>query len=231
MFDTKFVKVPRDGNIIVKDKVRHLEYNKHLNLYKRKRTFDGIYHLKHWNIIGNFIDLNKKLTCLEIGSHEGQSAMYFLKEILKHKDSKLYCCDPWIKSHWLNINPTNLCYEDLFDFNVKNNNGGSKIIKYRGVNSSLYQEEYFTKLFFDIIYIDDIHTYKSTVLNIDKCWPQLKIGGIIIFDDYEKDFAIYDEKDAIKFCDPVKKAVNEFIDRTDNLVIIFKEYQLILQKI
>ena len=224
--------LPVPNKTVIKEKVRQLQYNKDLNLYKRKRTFDGIYHLHNWTIISDYIDLKKPMKCLEIGSHEGQSAMYFLKYILTHTESSLICCDPWIKSHWLNIKPTNLCYEDVFNFNVVNNNGTNKIIKYQGTNNKLYLESWFKKCIFDIVYIDDIHTYESTVLNINNCWPQLKTGGIMIFDDYEKEHAIYDKTDAVKWCDPVKKAVSEFIKRDKkNIKILFKHYQLIIQKI
>ena len=174
---------------IVKGKSRRLHYNKDLNLYKRQRTFDGIHHLVHWSVIPKHIDVNKQLKCLEVGSHEGQSAMYFLKNILKHPHSELLCCDPWIKSHWLNLTPSNLCYEDVFDFNIKNNiNAGSyKINKYRGKNNQLYKEDWYQSddNTYDIIYIDDIHTYESTKLNIANGFPQLKVGGIMIFDDYD----------------------------------------------
>lgn len=234
--DNTWETVPKKNNIIIKGKSRQLEYNKDLNLYKRKRTFDGIHHLVHWNILSKYIDLNKPLKCLEIGSHEGQSAMYFLKYILNNPKSELICCDPWIKSHWLNLNPSNLCYEDVFDFNVRRNHGEDKIIKYDGLNSKLYKEPWFKNLKLDIVYIDDIHTYDSTVLNIKNCWPRLKTGGIMIFDDYEKKYAIYDKKEAAKFCDPVKKAVGEFFFKEEeknkkHIKVLFKQYQLIIQKI
>jgi len=226
---------------IIKGKPRRLSYNKDLNLYKRQRTFDGIYHLGNWEVISKHIDVNKPLKCLEVGTHEGQSSMYFLKNILKNPKSKLLCCDPWIKSHWLNLNPSNLCYEDVFDFNVKNNiklGSKNKLKKYRGKNSDLYKENWFKSKNnkYDIIYIDDIHTYESTKLNIENGFPKLKVGGIMIFDDYDKNFAIYgpdkNGKDAAFWCDPVKKAVDELLKKEkNNIEIVFQEYQMIIKKI
>jgi len=224
---------------IVKGKSRRLHYNKDLNLYKRQRTFDGIHHLVHWSVIPKHIDVNKQLKCLEVGSHEGQSAMYFLKNILKHPHSELLCCDPWIKSHWLNLTPSNLCYEDVFDFNIKNNiNGASyKITKYRGKNNQLYKEDWYQSddNTYDIIYIDDIHTYESTKLNIANGFPQLKVGGIMIFDDYDAKFATYEPdkqgRDAAFWCDPVKRAVDEFVQSTNQIEIIFQQYQMIIKKL
>lgn len=204
----------------IKGKDRKLSYCTELDLYKRFRTFDGVYHLHKWL---PFIDSTDRLQCLEIGTHEGQSAMFFNKKILLHEDSTLLCVDPFIKSHWLNLNPNGLCYEDIWDYNHSNN---KKIKKYIGKNSDLYKEEFFKDLSFDIIYVDDDHTIKSTKLNIENLVDKLKPNGLLIFDDYDYTKAIYDEKDAIKFCSPVKELVDELV----KLPCIFKDYQIIFRK-
>lgn len=237
--ETTWIPIPTKGEKAVKirDKNRQLEYNEDLNLYKRKRTFDGINHLKHWGILDKYFDFNEKVECLEIGSHEGQAAMYFLHRILKNAKSTLMCCDPWIKSHWLEINPTNLCYEDVFDFNVENNNGENKIIKYDGTNTKMFKEPWFDEIAcYDIIYIDDDHTYKHTVENIKNCWPKVKEGGVMIFDDYDANHFVNTSSNpahdiGAKYCIPVKKAVDEFIENNkQNLTIIHKHYQILIRK-
>lgn len=226
----EYKKIP---NTFLKGKDRQLLFNEELNLYKRKRSLDGIEHLHHWK---KFIDdyKDKKINCLEIGSHEGQSAIFFLKKLLLNKDSTLLCCDPWIKSHWLNIkgNESGLCYEDIFDFNIKNNDIDKKITKYYGTNDKLYIDDLFKNIeYFDIIYIDDIHTEKSTRLNIENCWKKLKVGGLMIFDDYNYKLANYDEEKAKFFCEPVKLVVDEFINNNNNIEVIHEEYQKIIKRI
>ena len=67
----------------IKNKLRQLHYCYDLNLYKRRRTFSGIRCLDKWKILNGYIDLNKKLNCLEVGSHEGQSSTYFLKRAVE----------------------------------------------------------------------------------------------------------------------------------------------------
>jgi len=229
LFDSTFITPPK---VELNGKLRKLVYNKHLNLFRRQRTFSGILHLNHWNIIQDYIDLDSKLNCLEIGTHEGQSAMYFLKFILKNKDSKLLCCDPFIKSHWLYANPSGLCYEDVLDFNLKNNDTYNQVEKYIGKNSELYKDPEFSKMTFDIIYVDDDHTYLSTKLNIDHCWKALKVGGIIIFDDYNKEHYIEHKPNdgGEAFCVPVYKALQEFLQSNQDYKIVFEKYQLILTK-
>jgi predicted O-methyltransferase YrrM len=219
-----------------KGKNRKLHYCEKYNVVKRSRTFDGLRCLpRSWGCLQNFLDLNGPLNCVEIGSHEGQSATYFLKEVLKHKDSKLTCVDPWIKSHWLKRDPTGLCYEDIFDLNMELNDKDKQVKKFSGLNSDYYKTKEFKKQVFDIAYIDDIHTYESTCLNIKELYPRIIEGGIMIFDDY--DFENYSEMWAdtpsagVQCTEPVKKAVDEFLEREkDNVEIIFQEYQIIIRK-
>ena len=228
--DITFIKPQKP--IILKGLKRQLRYNKQLNLYKRLRTFNGINKLYYWL---EYIKtpFNKKLNCLEIGSHEGQSAIFILKNILLHNESKLLCCDPFYKSHWNLIKKNAICYEDIFNFNMENNDKMKKIKKFIGLNSDLYKLDSFKKQNFDIVYIDDIHTYESTNLNILNCWSLINPGGYIIFDDYDANYAFkekYDKKGAKFWCDPVKKSVDEFLDREKTAKVIFKEYQIIIKK-
>lgn len=219
------------SNTFIKEKNRQTEYNEELNLIKRRRTFSGIEHLDFWNKIKEHINFENKIECLEIGSHEGQSAMFFLKHFLLNKESSLLCCDIWIKSHWLYNNPLGLCYEDIFDYNIRENDKNKQIKKYMGANNKLYKEEWFVDKEYDIIYIDDIHTKESTILNVKNCLPKLKKGGIIIFDDYDKHKGSYPIEHASKYCDPVKEVVDDYIKNNNDIEIIHKEYQIFLKKI
>lgn len=219
-----------DEIISIKGKDRKLSYNYDNNLFKRKRTFCGIRCLHKWNIIEQHIDINSKLTCLEIGSHEGQSAMYFLKNILINPLSKLICVDPFYKSSWSRTDATVINYEDIFNLNISNNDKNKQINKYIGTNKEFYNSDLFKNTMIDIVYIDDNHTYESTTLNINNIYPKLSKGGIMIFDDYDGDYCDPNDKNAgHHWTDPVKKAVDEFIT-DDNVDIIFKEYQIILKK-
>ena len=216
-----------------KGKNRKFSYCEKYNVVKRSRTFDGLRCLpRSWGCLQNFLDLNGELNCVEIGSHEGQSATFFLKEILKNKDSKLTCVDPWIKSHWLKSDPTGLCYEDIFDLNMKLNDRYKQVQKFSGLNSDYYKTKEFKIQQFDIAYIDDIHTYESTCLNIKELYPQVIEGGIMIFDDYDCEYCDPTDKNAgPQWTEPVKKAVDEFLEREkDNVEIIFQEYQIIIRK-
>ncbi len=214
----------------IKNKVRQVDYCYDLNLYKRRRTFSGIRCLDKWKILNGYIDLNKKLNCLEIGSHEGQSSTYFLKYILKNPESKLVCVDPWYKSSWGRTDNSIVDYEDIFDLNKSNNDFNHQLCKYSGLNVDYYKSDMYNNTEIDIAYIDDNHTYESTKLNLEKIYDKLKVGGIIILDDYDATYKDPNDKNAgFHWTDPVKKAVDDFIKKID-MKIIFKEYQIILLK-
>ena len=217
--------------IEIKGKDRKMDYCEELNLFKRPRTFNGIRCLNQWKCIADHIDLNNELTCLEIGTHEGQSAMYFLKNILINPESKLICIDPFFKSSWSRTDPSVLNYEDIFDLNKSNNDKNDQLIKYIGLNSDYYKTNTFNNTTFDIIYIDDIHTYESTILNIKKCIPKLKMGGIIIFDDYDGQYCDPTDPNAgFHWTEPVNKAINDS-SLIETMEVVYEEYQLILKKI
>ena len=220
-----------DTTLEIKNKDRRLCYNYKLNLFKRQKTFCGIRCLSNWNIIYNTIDVTKPITCLEIGSHEGQSAMYFLKNILVNPLSKLICVDPFYKNSWSRTDPSVINYEDIFNINISNNDKNNQIHKFVGINKDFYKSTKYQQMNIDVAYIDDNHTYESTKLNIESIYPKLKQGGIMIFDDYDGDYCDPNDKNAgHHWTDPVKKAVDEFLTHT-SMKIIFQEYQVILQKI
>ena len=215
---------------IIKDKLRTIHYNQEYNIVKRARTFDGLYHLPKWSIIENYIDFTKPINCLEIGTHEGQSTTFFLNNYLKqNKNSKLLCCDPFYVSHWNKLSKTALCYKDILLENLKNDIN-NQVSLFTGTGRDLYKNELFinTKKY-DLIYIDDNHSYDNTVLNIENCWDKLDIGGIIIFDDYNEEYANYDYEEAKAWCEPVRNAINDTIFNSSKIYdILLDDYQLII---
>lgn len=218
----------------LKDKERRLHYEKSLNLYKRRRTFDGIYALEGWSVLSKYINLDNPLNILEIGTHEGQSTTFFLKKIVKNKDSKITCVDPCYVSHWnRGKEDINLCYTDIFHLNMTNNDKDKIVDLFVGTGSDFYKTEQFENNKYDIVYIDDNHTYENTKLNIDKIFPRLSKGSIMIFDDYDKKYYNFVSTTKIGqddlFCDGVHKAVNELL-HSEDVNIIYQRYQIIIQK-
>lgn len=126
-------------------------------------------------LLPRFID--KPCVALEIGSYEGMSAAWLLKNILTHPKSRITCLDIWIvDTH----NGRNNDYGATFDLNMAEA-GGGKVTKLSGVSNLVLRS--LTDQF-DFIYIDADHHAKAALSDAILCWPLLKKDGIIIFDDY-----------------------------------------------
>jgi predicted O-methyltransferase YrrM len=106
--------------------------------------------------------------CLEIGSFEGRSATWLLKNILTHETSTLDCYDlcqsPWIERFEANTRPWR------------------HRIRMRCGQSFWTLRELEGE--YDIIYIDADHSPFGIMCDSVLTWPALKVGGILIFDDY-----------------------------------------------
>lgn len=204
---------------------KQFDYCPLLGSIKRRRTFSGIRTLYRWLIVQKHIDLTSPLRCLEIGSHEGQSASFFLRFILQNPQSKLTCVDPWYKSSWCRTDPTCLAYEDIFDYNMKSIDKQGQVSKFRGTGKQFYKSNEFKE--YDFVYIDDNHEYEGQLLNLDNIVPRVQKGGVIIFDDVEGRYCDPNDKNAgHHWTDPVKKAIDDWIKVNPNkLQCIHSWYQ------
>lgn len=142
------------------------------------------------------INNSKELHILEIGSFEGKSTIWFLENLLKHKNSTITCVDPWLDfsqdKNSLNSYSSNTSEWKLIEKGIKKN-----------FLSNIVESEYFNKVFirqglsekilpsliseqksYDIIFIDGNHTAPCVLIDSVMSWSLLKNGGILIFDDY-----------------------------------------------
>jgi predicted O-methyltransferase YrrM len=125
----------------------------------------------------------KPINYLEIGTFYGANILSVAKSYGLHNDSKLYCIDPWedyndypeYKNQQTNIYNT-------FINNVEKSGEKNKIVINRGYSNSEIPK--FEDSFFDIIYIDGNHEPEYVLEDAVLCFRKLKVGGIMIFDDY-----------------------------------------------
>lgn len=122
--------------------------------------------LKH---LGHFT--GKPTNALEIGSYEGRSSCFFVKNILTHEDSRLTCVDPFV------IVGT----RERFLHNIKALGCEDKISARALISDqvSLDMESW------DFVYIDGLHKARSALIDACRSWVTLKQGGIMIWDDYQ----------------------------------------------
>jgi predicted O-methyltransferase YrrM len=101
---------------------------------------------------------------IEIGSFEGLSLSY-IKDLIALNNNTIYSVDNFIKKRLV----------------VNTKAWGIKLIRKSSVDASLdFEDE-----FFDLIYIDADHKYKSVKEDIQSWYPKLKFGGIIAGHDYD----------------------------------------------
>lgn len=117
----------------------------------------------------------KEKVCLEIGSLYGRSTLC-MADVAK----QVYSVDTH-KASGSGDMQLKGGYTSLTNF-LHNIEGYSNIVVC--VGSSLDIVPNFVDDFFDLVFIDGDHGYKSVVDDLTVSWPKLKIGGIMSFHDY-----------------------------------------------
>jgi predicted O-methyltransferase YrrM len=122
---------------------------------------------------------------LEIGSFEGRSTVWLLENILTHETARIDCIDTFegsVEHVQMGVNLDNLlgrflsntepyaskvkCFKGRSQERLRNDFGGA------------YQNPY------DFIYIDGSHKAADVLEDAVLSFRLLKVGGLIIFDDY-----------------------------------------------
>jgi predicted O-methyltransferase YrrM len=127
----------------------------------------------------------ESIKCVEIGSFEGLGSIVIHDKLCKHESSSLICIDPfddeYVKgsttlSFW---NSACKGQKGRFYHNTKNYN---KIIPMQG-----YSDEMILKIddnTIDFAYIDGDHSPEQVYKDACGIFKKMKVGGIILFDDY-----------------------------------------------
>lgn len=133
----------------------------------------------HWHNVFKKLDIyNKKLQILEIGSFEGYSALYFLKNF---PYSTITCVDMWQNNE--QQKKFNLSKVEInFDKNTKEYKDNLK--KYKQSSDYFFKNTKNKLNYYDIIYVDGDHYYKTVFKDVINSFAALKIDGIMILDDF-----------------------------------------------
>lgn len=174
-------------------------------------------------IIDDYDLKSKKIDILEIGSWEGLSSYFLLKELPK---AHITCVDTWQGSaeHKAleTIDEDSLAnIEHKFNSNLKPFE--DRVTKFKGTSYSFFNQRD-ARNKFDLIYIDGSHYFDDVLIDALKSFERLKVGGILIFDDYLwKYFKNLTDNPAF--------AINLFLRiKKGRYKIISIQYQLILIK-
>lgn len=166
------------------------------------------YQIPNWNkYLQPFI--GKPINVLEIGSYQGRSTCWLLDHILTHPLATITCVD----TYWA-------VYEHYFDTNIAKTKAASKVIKLKGKSEEVLGS--LTPGTYDFIYIDGNHDNDVVLHDAFYSWSLVKVGGLIIFDDYQNPIAKENTQIGTDLFLSVYKSTVEVID---------KGYQVIVKKI
>ena len=192
---------------INKESLRELletELNNQEVKYDKKKdiSFEGITYrtTENWFPIINLEDYNKPIKYLEIGALYGANLISISNTYCKHKDSKMYCIDPW--DDYDDYPEYKGEQDKIYNNFLKNINSfeiEDKTIVKRGYSRDILGE--FEDEMFDMIYIDGNHESEYVMEDAVLSFRKLKKGGILIFDDYEWGHPNY----------PVAKGIDGFL--------------------
>lgn len=198
-------------------------------------------------VIKNFLIIKKKLkkinNVLEIGSYEGRSSAWFLKNFIS-STGKLTCIEPFLKldtKYFINDSfkeklPIELERKNTFLNSIiisKKKSQQFRLLEYKSyVGLSKLIEE---QIYFDFIYIDGNHRTEAVITDAVMSFGILRPGGIILFDDYLLDPKInwFYQNDNYSPNNSVKLAVDSFLKIFNNqieMLSLENNYQLAIIK-
>ncbi len=164
------------------------------------------------------------LSFLEIGSFEGRSAVWLLENILTNPTSVLTCIDTWqgsFEHHSTGLDFNKI--EQNFDHNIQVSGQASQVKKIKGLSAiELKRLQIYS---YDFVYIDASHKASNVLEDAVLSWQLLKVGGVIIFDDYvwEPQYAKIDSPQI---------AIDAFVTcYADKLKVLRKGMQMTIQKV
>jgi tetratricopeptide (TPR) repeat protein len=137
------------------------------------------------------------------------STCWFLDNILTAPEAKITCIEPG--------------FQPQFDPNIHKTGAADKVIKLAAFSQDVLGD--LETEAFDLAYIDGCHLAESVLQDAILSWRVVKVGGLIIFDDYEW----YDPESLLMI---TKMGVDIFLEMFKNRVeILHQGYQLIVKKI
>lgn len=166
------------------------------------------------------------LRVLEIGSWEGRSTCWLIEHILTHPSARITCVDPFEGSveHQVICTEADLqTIEQRFDFNIAKTGAPEKVRKVVGASQlvlrSLIPDS------FHLAYIDGSHIASDVLEDAILTWRLVKVGGVIIFDDYGYMFPPGIAED------PPRIAIDAFLKIFEKKVkVMHQGYQVLLEK-
>jgi len=160
-------------NIFIKSKVKY-EKKKHKIILSNKIISNDYFSAHAYYFYNLLIKLPKDFKYLEIGSYEGNSALYVSTNFPK---SSVTCVDLWEGVEEYEGKDFSII-EKNFDFNLQ---GLNNINKIKSTSDNFFIKN---KIMFDFIYVDGNHKFDYVFRDCENAWRFLNKGGFLVCDDY-----------------------------------------------
>jgi predicted O-methyltransferase YrrM len=126
---------------------------------------------------------------LEIGSYEGASAAYLIAALGQHHPLELHCIDTWeggIEHKGADMSAVETRFRHNLDLAMRSVPHPVELFTHKG-----FSDARLAKLlvngksnYFDFIYVDGSHQAPDVLCDAVLAFKLLKVGGILVFDDY-----------------------------------------------
>jgi len=125
----------------------------------------------------------KPISILEIGSYEGYSTTYFLDVYCTNPESKIMCIDNWKGG----IEHDGTDFEEIYEtflYNMNESGKEDQISHLRGNSIDCLCQLQQQNAKYDFIYVDGSHQAPDVLNDCILGFNMLKVGGVIMCDDY-----------------------------------------------
>ncbi|HEY9615678.1 MAG TPA: glycosyltransferase [Microcoleaceae cyanobacterium] len=167
-----------------------------------------------------------ELKVLEIGSWEGRSTCWLLDHILTHPTARLTCIDTFeggVENKAAYDEQFLQTIEQRFDFNIARTGAAEKVRKAVGQSQLILRS--LIPDFYHLVYIDGSHIASDVLQDTLLTWELVKVGGIIVFDDYGFSFPSGISEH------PPRVAIDAFMNVFSRKIkLIHQGYQVIIEK-
>jgi predicted O-methyltransferase YrrM len=160
-------------NIFIRSKIIY-EKKKHKIILSKKIISNDYFSSHAFYFYDLLIKLPKNFKYLEIGSYEGNSALYVSTNF---PESNVTCVDLWEGVEEYEGKDFSVI-EKNFDSNLQ---GLNNINKIKSTSDNFFIKN---KIMFDFIYIDGNHKFDYVFRDCENAWRFLNKGGFLVCDDY-----------------------------------------------
>jgi predicted O-methyltransferase YrrM len=182
-------------------------------------TIDWFTHaIPSWKEVLGPLSGKPGLHYLEIGVYEGRSLFWMLDNVLTHPSSRATGIDPFLDKK----------SERIFHANLRKSGHADRVTVVVGFSQAELRKLPLDS--FDVVYIDGSHTADDVLADATQSFDLLRVGGLMIFDDYRWTGT---QRGRVPLPPELRPqvAINAFVTAYRNRIeVVHRGYQLILRK-